>query len=243
MSTPVVSATCVISVTVNNSPNLNKQTLTTIQLLFYSDLSGGINFLLKHNYGLQLDTDDWSSKFRYDRSLKMNFKSHFSIKETENWSDVKFQDLDETLALMAVTNKHFHIIATRSPRDLILKIQKNLGVLCNSFLSRQENDSIPGLPSWTTEELTTITLSMASICILLSWLATVCDLKLSTCISDKMTKNEKKYPVHLAKGSAAKYTAYANRVALTSFGSKHVVLSIVVVLASVVMVLKKRSIL
>ena len=195
--------------------------------------------------GLQLETDycDCSGKFRYENFLKMNVEPRFSINAEADWSDLKFQDLDDTLGALAVTNESFHVTATRSPRDLILKIQKNLGVLCNSFLSRQETDSLPGLASWTDEELTTITLSLASICILLSWLAKVCDLKLSTCIADKMTKNEKKYPVHLAKGSAAKYTAYANRVAWTTFGSKHVVVSIVVALASVVLVLKKRSIL
>jgi hypothetical protein len=47
-------------------------------------------------------------------------------------------------------------------------------------------------------------------------LVLICDtiaISLEDCITDKMKKNNAKYPADLVKGSAKKYTAYAEEVA------------------------------
>ena len=97
---------------------------------------------------------------------------------------------------------------SRSPRDIIFDVHTHLGVICNLFLSHPEEKTLTSLEAWSHEDVSTLAVSIGKICILLSWLANICGLHLIECVADKMTKNEKKYPVNLSKGSSAKYTAY-----------------------------------
>lgn len=96
------------------------------------------------------------------------------------------------------------------PRLFILKIVSVVGRLCDMFLTKLESDFNDKLSFWSEEEVAEVSKYLACICILLSQLAQLVDHKLSVVISDKIKKNELKYPANLVKGSSAKYTQYKN---------------------------------
>ena len=156
-------------------------------------------------------------------------ETEFKCTETEMWSDINFKYIESEVA----TN-YPSLTSTRNPRDISLNINTHLGSLCNVFQNRQELDTLPGLPSWSRGELSTLAISVAHICILLSWLCSVCKLQLNSCVSDKFSKNDKKYPVHLVKGSSAKYTAYSDEISKQSSLSNGILAGTVLIFSGVV---------
>ena len=105
---------------------------------------------------------------------------------------------------------------SRSPRYYANKLQVYLGKLTSLFM-RPEAESTVGLKQWSVEDVRDLSSIMGSIIITMSCLATTVDLELPIILTNKMNKNEKKYPVALAKGSSAKYTKYQKDTKTVSF--------------------------
>ena len=128
---------------------------------------------------------------------------HFDAKSKSNyvqWEDFAFEHLDSMISQQFITK-------TKSPRILALSIQSRCGRICELFQTKSETLSIE---SWSQNDFNEVAIQLGSICVLLSRMANVSKTNLGNCISDKFTKNEAKYPVALAKGSSAKYTAYVD---------------------------------
>ena len=91
-----------------------------------------------------------------------------------------------------------------------------VGIVCNMFAKKNEQECPLGLDGWHIEELSTLSNMLAEVCILLSCLAHANNHILAEAITDKFAKNNAKYPVELAKGSSAKYTVYTDTINKTS---------------------------
>ena len=131
-----------------------------------------------------------------------------SVTPNELWSDISF---DDVLDVLRQPGKDFQLFNSTSPRDVAFCVQAELGKLCNTFSTKSESDCNIGLINWPRQDLSNIASSMASICILIIFMSYISNLSIGSCITDKIMKNEKKYPVELAKGNSAKYTAYQNK--------------------------------
>jgi dCTP diphosphatase len=103
--------------------------------------------------------------------------------------------------------------AFRSARHVSLCLQAAVGRVCALFATYPESESAPGLASWSSGDVGQLAWQLGHICVLLSCLAQFSGHDLGDCVGNKFGKNEKKYPVDLARGSSAKYTAYAESVA------------------------------
>ena len=109
-------------------------------------------------------------------------------------------------------------VGKKSPRELVMQINVQLGEVCRVLGERTEGERDSS--QWSKNEIDTVVLAISKICILLVLIARSCQLQLGRCAAEKMTKNEKKYPVHLSKGSAAKYTAYVDKIQKENFLSR-----------------------
>jgi hypothetical protein len=65
---------------------------------------------------------------------------------------------------------------------------------------------------WSYSDIHELATAVASICLLLTKLASLFELSIGDCVSDKFSKNAAKYPVALARGKSSKYTVYADQV-------------------------------
>ncbi|KAJ1429075.1 hypothetical protein B484DRAFT_396496 [Ochromonadaceae sp. CCMP2298] len=101
----------------------------------------------------------------------------------------------------------------RSQRHVSLCLQAAVGQICALFAARPESQSAPGLDCWSTSEVAQLAWHVGHICVLLACLARFSGHSLGDCVGSKFCKNAKKYPVDLARGSSAKYTAYEESVA------------------------------
>jgi dCTP diphosphatase len=128
---------------------------------------------------------------------------------TATWDTYSFRELSEDILKSPLRLQHF---STDSPRDIAFDIHARLGKISELFLSKQESDCVPGLYGWSQEDVGKLANSVAYICILLACLSKIIGRNMGICIHDKFTKNAKKYPVELVKGSSAKYTAYAKHI-------------------------------
>lgn len=118
------------------------------------------------------------------------------------WRDISFDDIYE--------NSKFQSRTFESQRQVALQLQAEVGKMASCFAVRSETFHAKGLVAWTESEKLSLSSIMGSICLLLCVLAKMTGLRIGQAIADKFDKNERKYPVALAKGSSAKYTAYAN---------------------------------
>lgn len=123
---------------------------------------------------------------------------------SNDWSTLQFSELDELMPL-GLQN-------TVSPRALALSIQSRCGRICELFLNKTEEQSVRNLPDWPRADVAELALIIGTICLLLSRLARMSNNTLNQCVSDKFKKNSAKYPVEMAKGSSAKYTAYTDTI-------------------------------
>lgn len=90
--------------------------------------------------------------------------------------------------------KQFH-----TPKDLAISMSLEAAELLELFQWRGTDLECPNQRGKLREELADV----LSYCILM---ADVCGLDLDEIMNEKITKNEAKYPVEKARGSAAKYT-------------------------------------
>lgn len=158
------------------------------------DLSEAIKFCLKHKQAAFTVAEETAAEFR-----------------SSAWNPMELYEVEkELISSYEVGNAFF--ASSRSPRDMILKVNTYLGDLSSIFLSHKEEETLPGLAAWDRPSITRAALCAACICILLVWIAHICGLELPRCAFEKMNKNEAKYPVTLAKGSSAKYTVYVDKL-------------------------------
>ena len=88
-----------------------------------------------------------------------------------------------------------------TPKDLAISMSLEVAELLELFQWSGADLECPGNRGTLREELADV----LSYCILM---ADVCGLDLDQIMNEKVTKNEAKYPVETAWGSAAKYTAF-----------------------------------
>ena len=86
-----------------------------------------------------------------------------------------------------------------TPKDLAISLSLEAAELLELFQWSGTDQECPGNRDKLREELADV----LSYCILM---ADVCGLDLDEIMNEKVTKNEAKYPVEKARGSAAKYT-------------------------------------
>ena len=95
-----------------------------------------------------------------------------------------------------------------TPRNLLLALVGEVGELSEIFQWKSDKQCQIGLPKWTKSDRIHLGEEMADILIYLSRLADVCNVNLTKAVIDKMSKNAKKYPSDLVRGSSKKYTEY-----------------------------------
>mmetsp|Transcript_2312 Transcript_2312/g.4794 ORF Transcript_2312/g.4794 Transcript_2312/m.4794 type:complete len:295 (-) Transcript_2312:322-1206(-) len=96
-----------------------------------------------------------------------------------------------------------------TPRSLALALVGEVGEVCELFQWRGDEGAEPSLPSWSVEESERLGEELADVLSYVMRIADVCEVDLPAAFLAKMKKNRAKYPADLARGSAAKYTAYA----------------------------------
>eukprot|EP00981_Chlorochromonas_danica_P011063 scaffold3700_cov189-Ochromonas_danica.AAC.2 len=138
--------------------------------------------------------------------LKTGEKREVRCAQNGVWQDdVTLDDLCRHSEVLAITQ------AAESQRSISLQLQAEVGKVTHCFSQHSEGSCLPGLPHWKEVEVETLATSLAAICLLLCALAQVTKILIGQVLADKFAKNEAKYPVHLAKGSSAKYTAYSKK--------------------------------
>ena len=101
---------------------------------------------------------------------------------------------------------------SNNPRKICLGINHFAGRASALFALQNEGSCQVGLAQWSRNDVSELAFSLASICILLSLLARNFSYQVGTIVYSKFEKNAAKYPVHLVKGSSAKYTEYADKI-------------------------------
>lgn len=126
---------------------------------------------------------------------------------SSSWDTFTYQEL-ETYATSVIRQK------SSSPRYFTKKLVSYGGKLASLFIDRPESESENGgtcLETWQLRDLTDLASVLASIIVTCCCLARTVNIDVAKALEDKMTKNEKKYPVYLAKNSSAKYTSYIKK--------------------------------
>jgi len=135
--------------------------------------------------------------------------------DTDCWDPLLFTNVDEYIK-QALHHPLKNLLKSNSPRDIALGIQSEVGKACNIFLSIPEEEYNPSGREVATFPkvlmMTDLSLHIATVCILLTCMTRVSNLSIRQCVTDKIKKNAAKYPVALVQGSAAKYTAYQNKL-------------------------------
>jgi hypothetical protein len=121
---------------------------------------------------------------------------------TKVWSDVLLDDLKNSSFVSAAHH--------RSQRHVCFLLLAEAGSACALFAAHPEIESGVGLPGWGQGDVEALAGHLATVCLLLGSLCKFGDHSLQQCVADKFIKNAKKYPADQARGSSAKYTAYAN---------------------------------
>ena len=132
-----------------------------------------------------------------------------------NWDTLSFEEVQNLL----ISQNHPYRFS--SPRILMLNMITKLGTVTSVLSSKSLVTDINNLSAeyyfnnWDKEsEIIPFIESIACIFIYLSILCDYFHLHISNALNDKLIKNAKKYPVHLVKGSSAKYTEYVDQIAL-----------------------------
>jgi dCTP diphosphatase len=93
-----------------------------------------------------------------------------------------------------------------TPRNLVLALVGEVGELAECFQWRGEVQ--PGLPGWSDSDKQHLGEELSDVLLYLLRLSDVCGVDLPVACAAKMARNAAKYPAHLARGSARKYTEY-----------------------------------
>lgn len=145
--------------------------------------------------------------------------SEASCHPAVDWEAYSFEDMRADTLSSALYTTHF---SSKSPRDCALSIQKHMGNIADLFLAKTESSCSLGLVGWDVVEVSELSRCVAHLCVQVSCLSALIGRSLSVCVADKFTKNAKKYPVELVRGSSAKYTAYAEKLKPILFSSRFV---------------------
>lgn len=92
-----------------------------------------------------------------------------------------------------------------TPRNILMALVGEVGEVAEHFQWKSDAECQVGLPSWTPEQRTALGEELSDVLVYLVRLADRCQIDLSKAVLDKMAKNEAKYPVEKAFGSAKKY--------------------------------------
>ncbi|XP_020013396.1 dCTP pyrophosphatase 1 [Castor canadensis] len=90
------------------------------------------------------------------------------------------------------------------PRNLLLALVGEVGELAELF--QWKSDSEPGPQAWPPRERAALQEELSDVLIYLVALAARCHVDLPQAVLSKMDTNRRRYPVHLSRGSARKYT-------------------------------------
>lgn len=121
---------------------------------------------------------------------------------------VTLEDLRARLAAFAAERDwdQFH-----QPRNLVLALVGEVGELAELFQWRGDHGAPPGLAGWSDADHVHLGEELSDVLLYLLRLADRCGVDLPTAALRKLKKNAEKYPAAEARGSSAKYTAYAQR--------------------------------
>jgi len=97
-----------------------------------------------------------------------------------------------------------------TPRSLALAMVGEVGEVCELLQWRGDAGASPGLPGWTDDEREALADELSDVLSYVVRLADVTDIDLPEAFLRKVEKNRAKYPSERARGSAAKYTRYAD---------------------------------
>lgn len=92
-----------------------------------------------------------------------------------------------------------------SPRNVLLAMVGEVGEVAELFQWRFDSECEPGLKNWTPEQRQALGEELSDVLVYLIRLAERCEIDLPEEVVKKMAKNELKYPVEKAYGSAKKY--------------------------------------
>ena len=168
------------------------------------DLAYSVRHCAAMTHSLQYSTMNPSDIFVKECSSSSTSTSINPKNSDDVWDTLTFTELDNIIPK--------EILEIKSPRAIALSIQSRCGRICELFVNKTEYQSFNGLPGWPKSEVAELALIIGTICILLSTLARISNITLNKCLSDKISKNEAKYPVEMVKGSSAKYTVYADSI-------------------------------
>ncbi|XP_075384572.1 dCTP pyrophosphatase 1 [Tenrec ecaudatus] len=90
------------------------------------------------------------------------------------------------------------------PRNLLLALVGEVGELAEIF--QWKPDEEPGPQAWPARERAALEEELSDVLIYLVALAARCRVDLPQAVLSKMDTNRRRYPAHLARGSACKYT-------------------------------------
>ncbi|KAL4425406.1 hypothetical protein ABPG75_009422 [Micractinium tetrahymenae] len=124
------------------------------------------------------------------------------------WHNTSLQQLRAALQRFA-DERNWHQYHT--PRNLLLALTGEVGELAEIFQWRGDGACGCGLPGFSEADRQHVAEELSDVLLYLVRLADTCGIDLGAAALEKMEKNAKKYPVHLAHGSAAKYTQLAQQ--------------------------------
>eukprot|EP01084_Bolivina_argentea_P186877 322021_1 len=152
------------------------------------------------------EESDKNNKNMNDNNEKIESKEIEKEIEEESSTDDITIDSIKTMISRFVNERDWEQYHT--PRNLLLALVGEIGELSEIFQWKGEVKA--GLPSFDESDRIHLGEEMADCLIYLCRLADVCNVNLKHAVIDKMEKNSKKYPANVVKGSAKKYTYYAN---------------------------------
>lgn len=125
------------------------------------------------------------------------------------WDDISMDEL-QTLSKLEFVTSPIDV------RDVVLNVSQSVGRISGLFMNKTKSACDNGLADWKHEDVVALSQFVAEVALCVARIATMANISLSQCISDKIRKNNAKYPAHLVTGSAAKYTAYVDKIASAS---------------------------
>ena len=121
------------------------------------------------------------------------------------WDDISMDDLQTLSKLEVVTSAD-------DVRDVVLIVSRTVGRISGLFVNKTKSACDDGLADWKHEDVVVLSQLVAEVALCVARIATLANISLAQCITDKIRKNNAKYPAHLVTGSSAKYTAYADKI-------------------------------
>jgi len=155
------------------------------------------------------------SESRSDATLSAGFDADADADAAARPSPPAFGGFDARVTLEDLRREQASFARARdwdqfhSPRNVLLALVGEVGEVSELFQWRGDDDCATGLPSWSREDRARLEDELADVQLYLVRLADRCGVDLAAATRAKMAKNAAKYPADRCRGSAAKYTAYA----------------------------------